>query len=127
LSGTTQDINQHPRPYFEAMVEAMDTEMGRLLAAVNRTNTHIIFLGDNGTAGQVVQPPFPSTRAKDTLYEGGTHVPFIISGPGVVSPGRTNSTMVNMVDVFATILELAGINVSATIPAGVTIDSQSLL
>src|SRR4029079_16777403 len=104
LSGTTQDINQHPRPYFEAMVEAMDTEMGRLLAAVDRTNTHIIFMGDNGTVGQVIQPPFPAARGKDTLYEGGTHVPFIISSPIVVDPGRTNSTPVNAVDVFSTIL-----------------------
>ena len=127
LSGTAADINAHPRPYFEAMVEAMDTEMGRLLAAVDRTNTHIIFLGDNGTVGQVIQPPYPAARGKDTLYEGGIHVPFIISSPVVVAPGRTNSTLVNAVDVFSTILELAGINVVATIPAGVTIDSQSLL
>jgi arylsulfatase A-like enzyme len=36
-----QDINANPRPYFEAMIEAMDTEMGRLLANVDRANTHI--------------------------------------------------------------------------------------
>jgi arylsulfatase B len=127
LSGTTADINAHPRSYYEAATEAMDTEIGRLLASVNRTNTHIIFLGDNGTPGQVIQPPSPSSRGKNTLYEGGTHVPFIIAGPSVVNPGRTNDTLVNMVDVFATILEMAGINVASTVPSGVTIDSKSLL
>jgi arylsulfatase A-like enzyme len=108
------------------MTEAMDTEMGRLLAAVNRTNTHILFLGDNGTMNQVIQPPFASNRGKGDLYEGGVHVPFIIAGPGVVNPGRTNDTLVHAVDVFATILEMAGINVAS---AGITnvIDSQSIL
>src|SRR6185295_15070846 len=42
LSGTTPDINNNPVNYFNAMIEAMDTEIGRLLTAVNRTNTHII-------------------------------------------------------------------------------------
>src|SRR6185503_3037006 len=64
LSGTQMDINRNPRSYFEAMVEAMDTEIGRLLAAVNRTNTHIIFIGDNGTANQVIQPPYSTMKAK---------------------------------------------------------------
>ena len=126
LSGTQSDINANPRKYFEAMTEAMDTEMGRLLTAVNRANTHIIFLGDNGTQG-VVQPPFPANRGKDTLYEGGIHVPFIISGPTVTNPGRTNDTPVGAVDVFSTILEMAGINVATTVPTNVTIDSQSLM
>ena len=127
LSGTQQNINANPRPYFEAMTEAMDTEIGRLLTAVDRSNTHIIFLGDNGTPSQVIQPPYSSQRAKDALYEGGIKVPFIIAGPAVVNPGRTNETLVHAVDVFATILEMAGINVTSTAPSGVTIDSQSLI
>jgi arylsulfatase A-like enzyme len=115
------------RRQFEAMVEAMDTEIGRLLTAVNRTNTHIIFLGDNGTDTSVIEPTYLSSRAKNTLYEGGTHVPLIISGPAVVNPNRTNATPANMVDVFATILELAGSSVAAAVPATVTIDGQSLM
>ncbi|MEO6182954.1 MAG: sulfatase-like hydrolase/transferase, partial [Verrucomicrobiota bacterium] len=55
LSGTSTNISANPRKYFEAMVETLDTEIGRLLESVNRTNTHIIFLGDNGTQS-VVQP-----------------------------------------------------------------------
>lgn len=126
LSGTQININNNPRPYFEAMVEAMDTELGRLLASVNRTNTHIIFLGDNGTSGQVIQSPFVSAKAKDTIYEGGTKVPMVVAGPSVVSPGRTNDTLVHAVDVFATILAMAGISNAATLTTN-TIDSQSFL
>lgn len=127
LPGTPADINARPWLYFDAMTEAMDTEMGRLLAAVNRTNTHIIFLGDNGSQPNVIQPPFSPGGGKDTLYEGGIKVPMVISGPAVVNPGRTNDTLVHAVDVFATILEMAGMNLSATVPTNVTIDSQSLL
>jgi arylsulfatase A-like enzyme len=115
------------RRQFEAMVEAMDTELGRLLAAVNRTNTHVIFLGDNGSTPGTIQPPYSATRAKNTLYEGGTRVPLIISGPAVVSPSRTNATPANMVDLFATILELAGSSTTSAVPEGVTIDGRSLV
>lgn len=115
------------RRQYEAMVEALDTEIGRLLAAVNRTNTHIIFVGDNGTPGNLIQPPHTSTHAKGTLYEGGTRVPLIISGPQVAHPNRANATPANMVDLFATILDLAGSSVAAAVPTNVTIDGQSLL
>ncbi|MDB6059691.1 MAG: sulfatase [Verrucomicrobiales bacterium] len=128
LPGTTADINARPSLYFDAMVQALDTEVGRLLAALpDRSNTHIIFLGDNGTMGNVIQPPYSSTRAKDTLYEGGTHVPLIIAGPAVTNPTRTNDPLVNMVDIYATILEMAGSSVAARVPSTVKTDCQSLL
>jgi arylsulfatase A-like enzyme len=127
LPGTPAHISANPRPYFEAMVEAMDTEIGRLLSVVDRANTHIIFLGDNGTEPNVIQPPYSSSRAKYTLYEGGIRVPLVIAGPAVVKPGMTNHTLVHAIDLFATILEMAGINVAATVPASITVDSQSLL
>jgi arylsulfatase B len=119
-----------PRRQFEAMVQAMDTEIARLLSAVDTNKTDIIFTGDNGTVGggaqSVIQPPFVSTRAKSTLYEGGTRVPFFVAGSSVVSPGRTNTNLVHVVDLFSTVLELAGINVAATTGTNV-IDSRSLL
>jgi arylsulfatase A-like enzyme len=109
------------------MVEAMDTEIGRLLGTVNLANTHVIFIGDNGTPGNQVQPPFVSGRGKDTLYEGGVRVPFVIAGPAVSTPGTTNDTPAHTVDLFATILDLAGIDLAATVPATNIIDSQSLV
>ncbi|MBX7207847.1 MAG: sulfatase-like hydrolase/transferase [Verrucomicrobiaceae bacterium] len=126
LSGTTTDINANPRNYFNAMIEAMDTEIGRLLASVNLSNTTVIFVGDNGTEQNVLQSPYPANRGKATLYEGGIRVPLIIRGPDVVSPGRTSTQLVHLCDLYSTILELAGINV-ATTTAGVTLDSKSLL
>jgi hypothetical protein len=75
----------------------------------------------------VIQPPFPSNRGKGDLYEGGVKVPFIITGPAVPAPNRTNDTLVHAVDVFATILDMAGINIPTTVPTNIIIDSQSLL
>ena len=108
---------------YRAAVQAMDTEIGRLLAAVNPADTTVIFMGDNGTPGQVIQAPYDSTKAKDTLYDGGVRVPLIVRGPGVVNPGRTSNAMVHAVDLFSTQLELAGVPVPATL----TLDSRSLV
>ncbi|HXJ58237.1 MAG TPA: sulfatase-like hydrolase/transferase, partial [Verrucomicrobiae bacterium] len=120
-------VDQHPRPYFEAMTEAMDTELGRLLSHIDRSNTVVIFIGDNGTPGAVVQPPFSSARAKATLYEGGIRVPLIISGPVVTNPRRENTNLVHTMDLFATILELAGANLQEALPTNLLSDSHSLL
>lgn len=128
LSGTAADIQENPRAYFEAAVEAMDTELGRLLAGVDLNETAVIFTGDNGTVPRVIQPPYNlAGRAKDTLYEGGVRVPFIIAGPGVAQPGRVSAEVVHVVDVFATVLALAGMDPDTTRPSGSPVDSRSLL
>ena len=119
---TGLNINTNQRVHYEASVEAMDTEISRLLASVDLAKTNVIFMGDNGTPGTVIQAPYTTPHAKDTLYEGGTKVPFIIRGPAVVSPGRTSAANVNVVDVFSTILDLAGISYASP-----TLDSRSLL
>jgi arylsulfatase A-like enzyme len=102
------------RAKFAAMVEAMDTEIGRLLKAVSLTDTTVIFIGDNGTAGSVVAQPYPRAKAKGTMYEGGVRVPLIVAGAGVASPNRKVTALVSVVDQFPTILALAGVD-----PAGV--------
>jgi arylsulfatase A-like enzyme len=128
LSGTAMDIQQNPRDYFEASVEAMDTELGRLLGGIDTDETTLLFVGDNGTAQRVIQPPYNIPgRAKDSLYEGGVRVPFIIAGPDVVNPGRVSSEVVHVVDVFATVLELAGLDAGTVLSGGLPNDSRSLV
>jgi len=115
---------------YRAAIEAMDAEIGRLLGALSpevRAQTNIIYLGDNGTPGQVVQSPVTSNRAKASLYEGGAHVPFVIAGPAVVDGGRRVEAVMDVTDVFATVLELAGVPSNALVPAGTEIDSVSLV
>lgn len=108
-----------PRPYYKAMVEALDTEFGRLLAGLGAqaSQTTVVFVGDNGTPAEGVVAPFHPGRAKGTLFEGGVHVPLIVRGPQVVAPGRSSAALVQTCDLFATILDLAGF----TLPYGVLV------
>ncbi len=131
LTGTTQHIQQNQPEYFKAMVEAMDSEIGRLLLWLDDHNmldsTNIIFIGDNGTAPNVTQFP-DSERSKGTVYEAGVHVPMLISGPAVVAPGRTSDALVSTADLFASVLELADFpGWKNHIPASKPVDAVSLL
>ena len=112
------------RDLYEKALEAMDTEIGRLLQSVDLDKTNVLLIGDNGTPGQVVQAPFVQGRAKGSLYEGGVHVPFVAMGPDVLASG-TNDSPVHCVDLFSTILALAGIDPATVITN--PIDAQNLL
>jgi hypothetical protein len=108
--------------YQRAMLEAMDRELGRILAAVDWSDTTVLFVGDNGTNNDAVEPPFVAGRAKFTLYEGGINVPLIVRGQAV-SPGAEGGesrALVQATDLFATILEVAGV-------AGSARDSKSIV
>ena len=121
--------NGDEHAYFNAMIEAMDTEIGRLLMSISEeelANTYVIFMGDNGTEGRVITPPFERSKAKSSVYQGGVNVPFIIKGPGLAG-GQSNNEMANAVDVFATVLELAGSSAESTKPEGVILDTVSLV
>ncbi|MCB9879370.1 MAG: sulfatase-like hydrolase/transferase [Planctomycetes bacterium] len=101
------------RLYYEAMVEAMDTEIGRLLRdlpAARKPGTTVLFFGDNGTPQQTTVAPFVPSHAKGTLFEGGIHVPLIVAGAGVdAAPGSVVDQLVQVTDVFATVADLAGV------------------
>lgn len=103
LSGNTSNQQR-----YRAMVEAMDTEIGRLIASLGAASasTNIIFFGDNGTPGQVSVAPFVSDHAKGSAYEGGVNVPFIVSGPVVSAPNREVTALISVVDVFESISDL---------------------
>ncbi len=114
LSGNPGD----DQPLFvRAMIEAMDTEIGRVLTFVP-SNTFVFFIGDNGTAESTTDPPSPPNHNKRTIFEGGINVPFIVAGPGIV-PGEA-AGLVNTTDLYATVAEIAGVSSAAE-------DSISLL
>lgn len=123
LSGTEDDISNNPFPYYIAMIENLDYEIGRLLAGIpadELENTTIIFVGDNGTAAQVIQL-FSRQQAKGSIYEGGIHVPMVIAGTGVNLEGVRTDRLINLADLFPTISDLFGIASPAEI------DGQSFL
>ncbi len=109
------------------MIEAMDTEIGRLLDEVDDevlANTWVIYLGDNGTPAEVNNGAYKAGHAKATLGMGGIHVPLVITGPGLVDGGRRVDAQVDTVDLFSTVLEL--LEVDASVLGDVEIDGVSL-
>lgn len=102
-----------PLPYYLATIEAMDYQIGRLLSSIpasEKENTVIIFLGDNGTPGQVAQFPYSDKKAKNTLFQGGINTPMMVSGAGVSRKGQDNNLLTGT-DLYATIAELSGVAV----------------
>jgi len=124
---STADTADNPIRYFHAMIEAMDTSIGRVLDSMApevRENTYVVFIGDNGTGGGSITEPFQSNRAKGTVYQGGVNVPLIVSGPGVVE-GGVSEALINSVDLYATMLEMAEADVAEAVPSRVNQDSVS--
>lgn len=118
-----------PVPFHRAMVEAMDRELGRFLASLppaTRASTNVVFVGDNGTASQVVEAPFDPARSKGTVYQGGVRVPLILSGPAVGGAPRVEPGLVHVVDLFATLAALQGVNARNAVPATVALDARDL-
>ena len=93
-----------------AMVEAVDTELGRLLAGLGdaRDDTLVLFAADNGEAAAALTNP--GEGLKGTLYESGVRVPMIASGREVLARGEATSALVSIVDVFPTVAALAGVH-----------------
>ncbi len=122
--------NATPVEHMKAMTEALDTEIGRLLAGIPSEvldRTTVIFLGDNGTLGEAMDCPFPTDHGKGTLYEGGVNVPLIVAGPRVRVPGSECDALVCATDLFATISRIGGVDPAAAVPPGTELDSVSLL
>jgi arylsulfatase A len=102
---------------YAALLESVDDSVGRIRASLEAlklaTNTVIVFTSDNG--GLVRGGPraptsnWPLRSGKGDCYEGGVRVPLIVHAPGITKPGITSSTPVQTVDLYPTILELAGV------------------
>ncbi len=123
------DMEQDNTLYFDAMIEAMDTEIGRLLEHIGPEvleNTYVVFIGDNGTSGGMVGAPFRNGYAKGGVYNGGVAVPFLVAGPGVAR-GKTSTALVNSTDLYATLLEMAGIELDEAVSPDIPLDTVSLM
>jgi arylsulfatase A-like enzyme len=116
LSGTEADIAANPRAYYLAAIEAMDSEIGRLLGTLTEAeldNTIILYIGDNGTPRRVVDASVYGNGSKGSLTEGGLRVPMVVSGAGVSRLNVRETALINSSDFFATIANLAGSSITA--------------
>ena len=85
-------------------IESMDFEIGLLLDDLEKKglkeNTVIIFIGDNGRC---------NLRGKGYLYEPALRLPLIVNWPEGLTGGKKDSRLVASIDIAATILDIAGI------------------
>ena len=91
--------------YLES-VQAADRYVGDILKRLEgeglADNTIVILFGDHGR---------PHLRDKQWLYEGGLKIPLIIRWPGKIKPGEVKDDLISLVDVSASTLATAGINI----------------
>ena len=131
-----KSIADEKRRTYAAMITALDDQIGRIVAALEkknmRNNTLIVFSSDNGGATSALfatgarseeerkesggvglgeKPPASNGKfrgGKGSLHEGGVRVPTIANWPGKLKPAIVEQPL-HMVDIMPTILSLAGI------------------
>ena len=104
-------INANPLPYYLASIEAMDSEIDRLISSLTpsqKENTIFVFMGDNGTPRQVAQEPYLTNGSKNTLFQGGINVPLLVCGKNITRKDIVETALVQAPDMFATIADIAG-------------------
>ena len=113
-----------PNPTYAAMIEAMDTEIGRFLKALDeaglRENTLVVFKSDNGGYDGDNKP---LRGVKGMLYEGGIRIPWMARWPKHIKAGTICEKPVISMDCFPTFLAVAGVS----IPSSYSLDGKSHL
>lgn len=118
--------NGHHDPTYAAMIASVDESVGRVVRTLAELrlaeNTVVLFTSDNGGVGGYrregllerkqtqgdVTDNTPLRCGKGSLYEGGIRVPLVVRWPGVVTPGSACDLPTIHVDMFPTLLEIAG-------------------
>lgn len=106
---------------YYANITRFDERVGEVVAYLERTGlrdrTLIVYLADNGY--QQERDASPSSKAlggpkgKWSLYEMGFRTPILFSWPGRIPRGRVLNQLVSAVDVFATLVDFAGLEPAA--------------
>lgn len=113
-------ISDKRRRSYAAMVSAMDTTVGKLLATLEEegiaNNTLVLFFSDNGGPVKQGATNTPLRGAKATAFEGGIRVPAVMRWPGNLKAGATSQQVITMMDYFPTLTAAAGVRPGNTSP-----------
>ncbi|MDA7915901.1 sulfatase-like hydrolase/transferase [Verrucomicrobia bacterium] len=100
------------RAKLVALIEHMDDGIGKVLAALKASGqeeeTIVVFTSDNGGQLNVGANNGRWRDGKQSMYEGGLRVPFFVKWPGHVKAGSSSDLMTLSMDIFPTLLEIAG-------------------
>jgi arylsulfatase A-like enzyme len=110
------DLNEK-RAANVAFVEHLDHGIGRVLASLDELglteNTLVVFSADNGGSLPHGQNNDPWRDGKQSHYDGGLRVPFMVRWPAKISAGSKSDYAGLNFDLVPTVLELAGAKSSA--------------
>jgi arylsulfatase A-like enzyme len=114
--GQSRDRRVQDHPVYAAMMENLDSSVGRVLKKLDELgladHTLLVFTSDNGGLSTAEGSPTsnaPLRAGKGWLYEGGIREPLIIRWPGVTRPGTMSDIPVITTDFYPTLLEAAGL------------------
>ncbi len=114
-------IADEARRVKAAMTAAVDEGIGRVLAALDEQGigdrTLVLFSSDNGgPEGDEGADNGPLRGEKMTVYEGGVRVPAVVAWPGRVPAGAIVTEPLHVVDLYPTLLGLAGASLEQPLP-----------
>lgn len=108
LGKADDDLRREYMQAYHACISFIDVQLGVVLDELKRsghwddtiivlTSDHGYHLGDHFLWGKV------------TLFDIGAKVPFIVRVPGITQPGTTSNAMVELIDVYPTLVDLNGL------------------
>ncbi len=101
---------QNVEAIYKDMVEIMDEAIGSTLEVLSTSgldrHTIVFFCSDNGASRRGSNGNLRGR--KGSVWEGGHRVPAIVRWPGKIAPGRESDATITTMDIFPTVLELAG-------------------
>jgi arylsulfatase A-like enzyme len=116
-------VGGHNNPVYAAMIASVDESVGRVMSVLDELklaeSTLVIFTSDNGGVGgkeregirgKDITDNAPLRGGKGMLYEGGVRVPYVFRWPGHIQAGTQSQLPINSVDLYPTLLEVAGVD-----------------
>ena len=105
-----EDYSRILRRAYYSCISFTDTNIGKVIDELEKlglaNNTITVLWADHGW-----QLGEHNHWCKHTNFEDATHVPFMIRVPGITDNGMQSSALVELIDIFPTITELAGLDV----------------